>query len=94
MQNNIEEDLKLFNKLANDFLKEEKLKPLSNYIKPEDLYDKIDLTLDDKPAIDNDFKKTLHQLILSTPKSSSNTVNAIVFFLATSGLLPSMSNKN
>ena len=39
MQNNIEEDLKLFNKLANDFLKEEKLKPLSNYIKPEDLYD-------------------------------------------------------
>ena len=71
MQNNIEEDLKLFNKLANDFLKEEKLKPLSNYIKPKDLYDKIDLTLDDKPAIDNDFKKTLHQLILSTPKSSS-----------------------
>ena len=71
MQNNIEEDLKLFNKLANDFLKEEKIKPLSNYIKPEDLYDKIDLTLDDKPAIDNDFKKTLHQLILSTPKSSS-----------------------
>ena len=41
MQNNIEEDLKLFNKLANDFLKEEKLKPLSNYIKPKDLYDKI-----------------------------------------------------
>ena len=71
MQNNIEEDLKLFNKLANDFLKEEKLKPLSNYIKPKDLYDKIDLTLDDNPAIDNDFKKTLHQLILSTPKSSS-----------------------
>jgi len=71
MQNNIEEDLKLFNKLANDFLKEEKLKPLSNYIKPEDLYDKIDLALNDHPAIDHDFKKTLHQLILSTPKSSS-----------------------
>ena len=47
MQNNIQEDLKLFNKLANDFLKEEKLKPLSNYIKPEDLYDKIDLALND-----------------------------------------------
>ena len=71
MQNNIEEDLKLFNKLANDFLKEEKLKPLSNYIKPEDLYDEIDLALNDYPAIDADFKKTLHQLILSTPKSSS-----------------------
>ena len=71
MQNNIEEDLKLFNKLANDFLKEEKLKPLSNYIKPEDLYDKIDLSLNDYPAIDSDFKNTLKELILSTPKSSS-----------------------
>ena len=50
MQNNIEEDLKLFNKLANDFLKEEKLKPLSNYIKPQELYNKIDLTLKDHPG--------------------------------------------
>ena len=71
MSNNIREDLKLFNQIVDRFLNEEASKPLANRISPKNLYSEIDLSLKDNPSLDNDFRKNLEKLILSTPKSSS-----------------------
>ena len=71
MSNNIRADLKLFNQIVDRFLNEEASKPLANRISPKNLNSEIDLSLDDNPSLDNDFRKNLEKLILSTPKSSS-----------------------
>ena len=71
MFNNIKEDLKLFNEIVDDFLHDEQVNPLSKNIKTKDLHNQIDLSLSENPAIPQDFKATLKQLVLSTPKSSS-----------------------
>ena len=71
MSNNIRADLKLFNQIVDRFLNEEASKPLANRISPKNLYSEIDLSLNDNPSLDNDFRKNLEKLILSTPKSSS-----------------------
>ena len=71
MQNNIQEDLKIFNELIEEFLKEEIKSPISDVISPVDIESKLDLSLSDKGMITSDFKRELNKLILSTPKSSS-----------------------
>ena len=71
MQNNIQEDLKIFNELIEEFLKEEIKSPISDVILPVDIKSKLDLSLSEKGMITSDFKSELNKLILSTPKSSS-----------------------
>ena len=71
MPNNIREDLKLFNEIVNVFLEDEKQNPISKSIRVNDLYNQIDLSLSDEPALPKEFKENLKKLILSTPKSSS-----------------------
>jgi sulfinoalanine decarboxylase/sulfinoalanine decarboxylase/aspartate 1-decarboxylase len=71
MQNNIQEDLKIFNELIEEFLKEEIKNPMSDVISTTDLESKLDLSLSDKGMITSEFKSELTKLILSTPKSSS-----------------------
>ena len=41
MQNNIKEDLQLFNELVEEFLKQETDVPVSGFISPEDLLLKV-----------------------------------------------------
>ena len=69
--NKIREDLELFNQIADLFLQDELTSPVSSYISPENLPKEIDLNLNDEPAVEEEFKKNLKKLILSTPKSSS-----------------------
>jgi sulfinoalanine decarboxylase len=71
MFNNIKEDLKLFNEIVDVFLHDEQLNPISENIKIKDLYNKLDLSLSEKPAIQKEFISTLKKLVLTTPKSSS-----------------------
>jgi len=71
MQNNIQEDLKIFNELIEEFLKEEINNPISEVILTTDIESKLDLSLSDKGMITPEFKSVLNKLILSTPKSSS-----------------------
>ncbi len=71
MSNNIREDIELFNQIVDNLLVDEINNPLAKRIKPENLHQEIDLSLNDKPSLDNDFKENLKKLILSTPKSSS-----------------------
>tara|TARA_B100001115_G_C15823728_1_gene409868 strand:- start:150 stop:1556 length:1407 start_codon:yes stop_codon:yes gene_type:complete len=71
MNNNILEDLELFNEIIKEFLNEEKTTPASKYISPENIMKEIDLKLDKQPLDNEKYKKLLKQLINSTPKSSS-----------------------
>jgi len=71
MLNNIKEDLALFNELINIFLKEEEKTPVSEYINPEDIHTKIDIKLGHESTVSADFKTSLKDLLLKSPKSSS-----------------------
>lgn len=71
MNNNIKEDLELFNQLAEAFLQEEVKNPISQYIEPNKVKENIDIRLEEKGMIDQKFKESLKELILKSPKSSS-----------------------
>jgi len=71
MNNNIVEDLELFNEIIKEFLNEEKTTPASKFISPENIMKEIDIKLDKHPLDNEKYKKLLKQLINSTPKSSS-----------------------
>mgnify|MGYP000069184097 CR=1 FL=1 len=64
-------DLALFNKIANLLLKSEEEHPIANPIPPEDLYDKLDISLGAAPASETFFEKTIEDLILSTPRTAT-----------------------
>ena len=64
-------DLKLFNDLTFALLADENENPVSKMIDPEDLYESLDFELNDEPSLEEDFKKNLKKLILSTPKTAS-----------------------
>lgn len=66
-------DLKLFIELAEFLISEEKQHPVANPIDTNSLYNTLDLQLQDKPAIDVDFKNTLKHIIKSTPKTASTS---------------------
>jgi sulfinoalanine decarboxylase/sulfinoalanine decarboxylase/aspartate 1-decarboxylase len=71
MSNNIKEDLQLFNELINAFLEDEQSNPISESISPSEVFDVLDITLNNSPAIDADFQFALKDLLLKSPKSSS-----------------------
>ena len=71
MQNNIKEDLHFFNELVNELLNDEMVNPVSEVIPTSKINERFDLKLNANPAIADDFKKELKDLVLNTPKSSS-----------------------
>ena len=71
MRNNIKEDLQFFNELINDLINDELDNPISKSVPTSELNSEFDLGLKSGPAIDEDFKRELKKLVLSTPKSSS-----------------------
>ncbi len=68
----ISKDLALFNELVEVLLHEEKHNPVAERIEANKLYDSIDLSLNDAPLIDEDFKSILKEVIISTPKTATN----------------------
>ena len=71
MKNNIKEDLELFNQLTEFFLQEETNRPISEYLHPHDVTEKINVRLSEKGVIGKKFKESLQDLLLKSPKSSS-----------------------
>jgi len=71
MQNNIKEDLHLFNELVNELINDEMVNPVSEVIPTSKINERFDLKLNANPAMADDFKKELKELVLNTPKSSS-----------------------
>jgi len=71
MPNNIKKDLALFNELITIFLEDELQNPVTEYITPKEVAKVLDIKLGKESMADNEFKNSLKQLILKSPKSSS-----------------------
>lgn len=63
-------DLALFNKITNLLLKSEEEQPIAKPIPPEELYNKLDISLG-VPASEAFFEETLTDLVLSTPRTAT-----------------------
>lgn len=68
----ISSDLALFNELVNTLLEEEENHPVAERIEANELYQKIDLSLNDNALVDDELKSVLRDVIVSTPKSATN----------------------
>ena len=66
-------DLNLFIELAELLLKEEQEQPVAKLIPTNQLYNQLDLSLNDEPLLEDDFKQNLKQIIKSTPKTASKS---------------------
>ncbi len=67
------EDLKLFQELAELLISEEKRAPVAKPIDTTALYNTIDLSLPEAPTLDEDFISVLKSLIKHTPKTASTS---------------------
>ncbi len=67
----IEQDLELFQTLAKELLELENEEPAPLPINPYKLDDKLDLSLEDDPILDDRFKHSLRMLVKHTPKTAS-----------------------
>ncbi|RKE98328.1 pyridoxal phosphate-dependent decarboxylase family protein [Ichthyenterobacterium magnum] len=66
-------DLKLFIELAEILLEEEANNTVAKPIDTDKLYQTLDLQLNDAPALDEEFKSTLLQIVKNTPKTASTS---------------------
>ena len=73
MPNNIKEDLILFNELIAVFLEDELQNPVTEYISPNKVESSLDVKLGKEGMVDSEFKNSLKQLLLKSPKSSSKS---------------------
>jgi len=64
-------DLDIFMELVDEMLKDEVANPVVKPIPVEDVYNEIDIALNDEPMVDEDFVPTLKKLVLNTPKTST-----------------------
>lgn len=68
----MQKEIAVFTELANALLKDEKDHPVSEYISTDEMFSKLDLSLNDNPIDEGQFKEILKKLVLATPKTASN----------------------
>ena len=67
----MEKDLALFNKLASLLLKSEKEQPVVAPISADELYETLDISLEDAPVSETFFEEAIEKLVLSTPRTAT-----------------------
>ena len=65
-------DLALFNELVEVLITEEVANPVAERIVSNELFETIDLSLNDGAMIDDEFKALLSKILVSTPKTATN----------------------
>jgi glutamate/tyrosine decarboxylase-like PLP-dependent enzyme len=68
----MDNSLRIFNDLSEKLLQDEKQNPVSEFVSSEDLFETLDLGLSDSPIDEDQFVKVLEDLVLKTPKTSTN----------------------
>ena len=63
-------DLELFNELVEILLKEEQTQPVAQPLETHKLYQNLNLSLNDKALVDQNFKEILIEIIKKTPKTA------------------------
>ncbi|MFT4680166.1 MAG: sulfinoalanine decarboxylase [Flavobacteriales bacterium] len=64
-------DLVLFNELVEVLINEEEKHPVADRIEANKLYDSIDLSLNETAMVDDEFKRVLKDVLISTPKTAT-----------------------
>jgi len=67
----LQEDLALFNDIVNQLLLDENNHPVTQPIPTESLETEVDLSLNDKPMLADDYNDAIANLVLKTPKTAS-----------------------
>ena len=78
MENNIKEDLALFNELVAVFLEDEIQNPVSEYINPKELDQVIDIKLGKDGIEEKEFKRILRKLVLQNSKLQPFILTSII----------------
>ncbi|MGV6828633.1 MAG: pyridoxal phosphate-dependent decarboxylase family protein [Flavobacteriales bacterium] len=68
----MQNELKLFQKIASKLLDEEKTNPVIQPIDVKQLWKQLDISLQNKPISETEFEIILTQLILKTPRTATN----------------------
>lgn len=61
----------LFEEILNQLQQDEKNKPVAQHIPSSELFDQLDLSLNDDPIKDHEFKEKLEALVLATPRTAT-----------------------
>jgi sulfinoalanine decarboxylase/sulfinoalanine decarboxylase/aspartate 1-decarboxylase len=72
MSKKMRSDLALFNELVEVLITEEVANPVAERIVSNELFETIDLSLNDGAMIDDEFKALLSKILVSTPKTATN----------------------
>lgn len=68
----MEKSLDIFKNLAKELLEDEKNNPVAEHIPSSNLYERLDLSLHDYPIDDEEFLKSLKDLVFTTPRTGTN----------------------
>jgi glutamate/tyrosine decarboxylase-like PLP-dependent enzyme len=68
----MKDTLLMFNEIVNTLLEDEDEKTVADYISTNELYEKLDLSLNREPIDDRRFKSILKDLVLKTPRTATN----------------------
>lgn len=69
---NITKDLKTFNNIANALINEEKATPVTKVIPANQLFETLDLSLQEHPISEEEYTQILNDVVLNTPKTATN----------------------
>ena len=69
----MQQDIKLFSELCDYLFEEEENNPVATPISTSELFEKLDLSLNDEGTIDDDFNAALKDIIKYTPKTASKS---------------------
>ena len=67
----MKQELKIFNKLALQLLEEEQKNPVVKPVRPDELFKKLDIHLQNKSVSEDQLIQTLQSIIAATPKTAS-----------------------
>lgn len=68
----MQKDLSVFNELVKSLLEDEQKKPVAEHISADKLFQTLDLSLSSEPISEEEFQKTLKDLVLATPRTATN----------------------
>lgn len=61
-----------FDKLVRELLSDEEVKPVSDHVASQELYNTLDLSLSEDGIPDEEFERALKDLVLKTPRTATN----------------------
>lgn len=67
----MKETLKTFNEIASLLLEKEKSEPVADFIPSKEVFETLDISLQDEPILDEVFLNSLKELALHTPKTAT-----------------------